>query len=393
MNPSSTSLRGLLAVGTSIAFSPAIEVCKLRSIGGNPLSHVLLGGDEQQVTTMHALLTQWGVTASRLASWDAVPTVLDCDAVILQGDYRQYCDTNLGCLPDGVGGAVGPAAPLIFINKQAADETSLPANWQVMSDLETGTGGLQTALWSAFNLAKSLRGAVDNESYLNFLGHELRTPLTALKTSLDELAQVMDTAAGDEQKMLAIARRNVERLHETVEWNQELLSAHAAAESVNLRSSSITSLARYLAESDHDICMNSQVTEGDLQTDHNLVDKLLRQMTRVLSLICPEVPLEVQLFRADPDGAGICLKVAPESSTQYATQPTTFRATNTAQQRTLVSIGHSPQMSEELERLTRIVVADCLVSAIGAELSTCLGPDEAPALVLKLPFGPNPNLS
>ncbi|MFT5784375.1 MAG: hypothetical protein ACI9JE_001701, partial [Candidatus Krumholzibacteriia bacterium] len=31
------------------------------------LSHVLLGGDEQQVTTMHALLTQWGVTASRLA--------------------------------------------------------------------------------------------------------------------------------------------------------------------------------------------------------------------------------------------------------------------------------------------------------------------------------------
>jgi len=261
------------------------------------LSHVLLGGDEQQVATMHALLTQWGVTASRLASLDAVPTVLDCDAVILQGDFRQYRDTNLGSLPDGTGGAVGPAAPLIFINKHDSDESRLPKNWQVMSDRDSDGAALQAALWAAFGLAESLRGALDNESYLQFLGHEMRSPLTALKTSLDELAEVMDSSSDDEVNMLAIARRNVQRLHDTVEWNQELLSANAAAESVNLRSSSITSLARYLAEADHDICMNSQVSEATLETDYNLVDKLLRQMTRVLSLVCPDAPLDVQLLR------------------------------------------------------------------------------------------------
>ncbi|MFT5232439.1 MAG: signal transduction histidine kinase [Candidatus Krumholzibacteriia bacterium] len=347
------------------------------------LSHVLLGGDEQQVTTMHALLTQWGVTASRLASLDAVPTVLDCDAVILQGDFLQYRETNLGSLSDGTGGAVGPAAPLIFINAHAGEASTVPANWQVMNQTKSDGAALQAALWSAFGLAESLRGALDNESYLQFLGHEMRSPLTALKTSLDELAQVMHKSSDDELKMLAIARRNVQRLHETVEWNQEMLSANAAAESVNFRTSSIASLARYLAEADHDICMSSRVTETTLETDYNLVDKLLCQMTRVLNLVCPGTELDVQLFHGEGTGDGICLKVSPE--TPRAVSASIVR------QRNLVALGEPKAVTAELERLTHIVVADCLVAAIGAELKTVHTENEAPALVLTLPVGPNPS--
>jgi len=123
------------------------------------LSHVLLGGDEQQLTELRCLLSKWGVTVGQLPFADDVPTVLECDAVILQGNCAEYKAACLGAVPDGSGGAAGPAAPLIFINREGVSAATLPSHWHVFASISDLGHELRCALEFSFARARDAKTA------------------------------------------------------------------------------------------------------------------------------------------------------------------------------------------------------------------------------------------
>ena len=356
------------------------------------MSHVLLGGDEQQVTELRFLLLKWGVTVGQLPFADDVPTVLDCDAVVLRGKFDEYRDACLGAVPDGSGGAAGPAAPLIFINSDGVPLAELPPQWLVLGDQDQHGAELRLALRSSLNQARDLRGEAaglgvdsqhqESDSYLHFLGHELRSPLTAIKTSLEVLEGELggldrnDSPHRAELKMVDIALRNVRRLHQTVEWSQDLLAAGTCAESLEVQDITVQDLADQL----QDVGAASVATDAgglEVQTDACLVKSLVTQMTRAVSMACPNSPVAIQLG-IDPEADHLLQLVVAATDGEHGVVPAAAHATR------LVKPADCGEPSDELERLARFMVAPRLVEALDGSLGTLTVAGDRPALVLSL---------
>ncbi len=366
------------------------------------MSHVLLGGDEQEVSELRILLTKWGVTVGRLVFGDAVPTVMECDAVILQGRSDEYRDACQGALPDGSGGAVGPAAPLIFIN--STDEVplnSLPAFWLVLDRVDQDGANLQMALQSSFASAQALRGDSvgetgigahhENDTYLHFLGHELRSPLTAIKTSLEvieaELGRVEQPRDRIDAnlKMLAIAQRNVRRLHQTVEWSQDLLASGVSTRPVCTKEITVAEMAARLGDIG-EVRVDAAIRDLDLQTDPELLESLVTRMARAVGMACPEAPIAIQLA-SDPEEFHLLHLVVAAVDGEQGRRPVTNRYSH------LVASNQDPEPVSALDRLARLMVASHLVEALTATLTTPKSDSERPALVLTLNLVPAAALS
>lgn len=213
------------------------------------MPHVLLKGDERSRDRLRALLTQWGLTVGVLPSTghlDALPTVEDCDAIVLVGDDRTLREARLASRPDGAGVAADSAAPLLIVGLDPMER----GPWTAVPALDPEGLRLREALGAALLQARKQRDSGDGgerlpDEWRHELGHELRSPLTAIKMALEVMegdigrADAEDPAVPANLRMLEIALRNVQRLHRAVEWNEEIL-AHAdtsEAETAPLRRS------------------------------------------------------------------------------------------------------------------------------------------------------------
>jgi len=359
------------------------------------LSHVLIGGEEQKVVELRFLLAKWGVTAGRLALGGSAPTVLDCDTVILQGNSTEYRDACLGTLPDGPGGAAGPAAPLIFINSEGLGLDSLPAEWLVLEKVDPDGGNLWLAVRSSAASACALRGdpvsplKEDNhdhkDTYLHFLGHELRSPLTAIKTSLEVLEGEMggldaSRKSGSSLKMLNIALRNVRRLHQTVEWSQDLLATSSLPPASRPREVAIDEMVARLQETG-EVWVDPQIRDLDFQTDPDILTSLVKQMARAVSMTCPNSPISVRLETDDREAQLVHLAVLAADGEHDAESVTS--------QRTRLVVAEDPdEPATELDRLARFMVSPGLVEALAATLRTPEVATDQPALMLTLNLMP-----
>ncbi len=199
------------------------------------MSHVLVHGTRSDCERLRSLLAQRGWTVGSAPALDGGrprPTVQECDAVIFLGDGAAL----LGAGPDGVEGPAVAPAPLLFV---ARAEIGDPAE-VMFSDTREPLADLETALEVCRLRACALRGALCGAAadgrLRDQLGHELRSPLAALKTALELLSDQQPApdraAAGADparERILDIARRNVQRLHRAVEWSEVVLGAATPA--------------------------------------------------------------------------------------------------------------------------------------------------------------------
>lgn len=373
--------------------------------GGTPLSHVLVGGDEQQMSELRSLLAKWGMTVGALNFGDSCPTILACDAVILRGECDRYRDADPGPLPDGPGGAAGPAAPLIFINGDGVPRDDLPAAWIVLNHIDPDGDNLLLALQMAQARADAWRGQIvvqpeqtrvatdvrDGDSYGHFLGHELRSPLTAIKTALETLAaetqdpdleRRLDAVDG---KLVAIALRNVQRLQQTVDWSQDLLVANEAAARPRRREMTLAEVADRL-RCHGEIGVDASLAGFVLLTDPELLETLTDQMVRAIAMA--------------GGGAELSLRFAPDAVAHHrlkltvAGPLTAGRRTGRMSRRTRL-IGaeteHGP--IDDLARLARFLVAPSLIQALDGTLTTAVNDDGWSQLVLTFAGQPAPALS
>ncbi len=360
------------------------------------MSHVLLGGDEQQVTELRFLLAKWGVTVGQLPFVDDVPTVLDCDAVILQGNFEEFRDACLGTVPDGSRGAAAPAAPLIFINSADLSLTELPAQWLVLAGTDRHGAELRLALRSSLNRASELRrevvgegvagGHQESDSYLHFLGHELRSPLTAIKTSLEVLEGEMGgmgaegVAADPKLKMVDIALRNVRRLHQTVEWSQDLLAANAGAGPVDWQQVAIDEIVGHWHGAG-EVSVAEGLRDLEVQTDARLLSSVVTQMSRAVSMACPNSPIAIRLEENPAQEFGLQLIVAAADGEHELAAAASHRTR-------LVNATAGVDPADELERLARFMVAPQLVETLAATLVILTVAKDRPALALNLSAAP-----
>lgn len=200
------------------------------------MPHVLIGGDDKGRARLRSLFTQWGLTVGDLAPARLVagiPTVSECDAVVVVGLDAELREACLGVQPDGVGAAASTAAPLLIVGP----DRQFAGPWIHVSVIDPDGGQLRRALAAALDRARELRcgvpvGLTLDEVEIRYeLGHELRSPLTAIKMALEALddGRFRDSdphPGGDtSEKMLEIALRNVQRLHRAVEWSHDVLTA------------------------------------------------------------------------------------------------------------------------------------------------------------------------
>lgn len=345
------------------------------------MSHVVIGGDEHKAARLRYLLGRWGVTVGCLWSTDDGPTVQECDAVVVQGGAEEMRGAGRGALPDGTGGAAGPAAPLIFINDDELPLVALPASWLVLPRLDADGANLRVVLVSAFAHARALRGdqvgpargpdADADDSFLHFLGHELRSPLTAIKTSLEVLEgelggmEADDSAAKPGLRMLAIALRNVRRLHRTVEWSQDLWAAGEMSRATCLREIEAREIAARLRTLGP---VDTDCGDHTLHLDPEVLQLVAGQMARALGMAAPEAPVTLRL-------------------TEDAARPDRFHLVVAAldgEEAVPAAGAAQAGAGEELQRLAGFMVSARLVAALGATLVATETAGGRPILTLTL---------
>ena len=256
------------------------------------LSHILFDGDIRQYPALRSLFWQWGVTVGRLPAGirpGGRATVEDCDAVVHVAELADPAEIDSGAMPDGAeteGEAAVEAAPLLVIGTGPVAVEP----WITIPHPGPAGSRLKAALQSCREHARMLRGDThsrhERDQFRDFLGHELRSPLTAIKTALTVLEAEGGHAPGP-GRMLRIARRNLVRLAETVEWSQELMSLAEVPPAADIGPVSLVSLAKAVPSS-----LNTRLDEKhgtqEVDTDPRLLGMLAGQMRRVLTLACPQ---------------------------------------------------------------------------------------------------------
>ena len=315
------------------------------------MAHVLFDGDIRRHPALRSLFWQWGVTVGRLSAsaWaQGQATVEDCDAVVHLSSGVEPTGFVPGAMPDGAeveGVAAAAAAPLLVIG--AGSVAAAP--WVTIPDPGPGGSRLKVALQSCQEQSRMLRGDPhsrhDLDQFRNFLGHELRTPLTAIKTALT----VLEDEGGDEPgsaRMINIARRNLIRLVETVEWSQELMSLAEAPPVAELSPVNLASLAEAIP--DHlDVHLDEKDGSCEVLTDPQLLGVLAGQMERVLAYAC-RGSRPAFLLALDPD-SGDCRFSATVSRTE--------------------GIGAGPDLGDwsrdEFDHLVRMLISPHLLQVLG----------------------------
>jgi len=256
------------------------------------LTHVLFNGDIRRYPALRSLLWQWGVTVGRLPAGvraGSLVTVEDCDAVVHPCGKVDPAGSHSGATPDGAeaeGVVAAAAAPLLVIGAGPVSGTP----WITIQDPGPGGARLKAALKSCQERARVLRGDThsrhDQDQFRDFLGHELRSPLTAIKTALTVLEAERFNEPGS-ARMLGIARRNLLRLAETVEWSQELMTLAETSPVAEPGPVSLVAVADAIP-GHLDVHLDEMHESCEVLTDPRLLGILAGQLERVLTYVCPE---------------------------------------------------------------------------------------------------------
>ena len=328
------------------------------------LAHVILYGDIRRYPALRSLLWQWGVTVGRWPEegrTTGAPTVEDCDAFVILADPSHPAGTESAAMPDGAeaeGVAAPEAAPLLVIGEGPVPGTP----WVTIP--EPGPLGcrLKAALQSCQDRSRLLRGDTgsrhDLDQFRDFLGHELRSPLTAIKTALAILAtegQANPAAA----RMMVIARRNLNRLQQTVEWSQELMALTEASPAAELAPTRLAALATAVP-GQSEVAVDPQDASCEVLTDPGLLGTLAGQMERVLSFACPGCQ---PIFRLEIDrDSGDCRLIAAVAGDRRPGGPAAAADApragtwNPADFKHLVRMMISPHLLQMLGARTRVAV-------------------------------------
>ncbi len=203
------------------------------------MSHILIFGQTHSIAELKAQLKGWGMSTGELLPGVDPPgqvSVDDCDAVILDLRGNNQPSWLREFLADHE-----LAAPVLVLSHKNDQELDKGSIWADLTDEKTVDARLLLELQGAIAYSRQKRGlgaGLPGGSYLHFLGHELRSPLTAAKTALEALQSELSVgivgsgkpvevdAAGVQAclKMTDIALRNIQRLHQSVEWSQDLLT-------------------------------------------------------------------------------------------------------------------------------------------------------------------------
>ncbi len=189
------------------------------------MAHILLGRKLEEDGALRDKLRSWGVTSSSYSlssggnSW---PDVWTCDGVLVSPEgFRalQAADS---------GSEVGLAAPVLIWDGQtvSAPDAPVPIPLPAIVANRDLYAALQICLAHAGYL-RDTQGTLPilEENPQQVMGHELLTPLAAIKAALEVLEQdTMFTEGDQEQQILALAIRNVERLEAAVDWSWKLMA-------------------------------------------------------------------------------------------------------------------------------------------------------------------------
>jgi hypothetical protein len=327
------------------------------------LPHVLFDGDIRQHPALRSLFWQWGVTVGSLAPDHGgfVPaTVEECDAVLYLAGESVPAESGSSAMPDGAeaeGVAAAAAAPLLVVGSGPVPGTP----WVSIPDPGPGGSRLKAALQSCQDRSRGLRGEPesrhDQDQFRNFLGHELRSPLTAIKTALTAMEKESDKNSGSD-RMFKIAQRNLDRLAETVEWSQELLSLAEAPPTVDLGPVCLAALQE--AMGDH-LAVQLKPGEGgrEVLTDPRLLGLLAGQMERVLVFALPGGrPVFRLQWHPEENGCRLTAEISPAAKSTAFSRVSRMGVTGGDRDR-------AGWNQLELEHLVRMLISPHLLQMLG----------------------------
>jgi len=261
--------------------------------------------------------------------------------------------------------------------------------WQGLPDSHPESQQLRRAVQACLEQTAMLRhragAGEDREDFLTFLGHEMRSPLTAAKTALEVLQgdlgglQNPDEDPDPSLKMVEIALRNVRRLHHTVEWSQELLSASSYGQDNPLRDLDPGHLRDFLG-SKYPLHWSSIASGVLIPTDLEALAQLLEQAGRALHYAIPGSSLELTAGCSGDDNEYLELVLEPILKADQDVAPRVAR-------HGLVPGGADENSrTGELRRLVLFVVSQALVSHLGLTLEVLDRQPDGPGIQMRIPF-------
>jgi His Kinase A (phospho-acceptor) domain len=285
------------------------------------------------------------------------------------------------------GQAVAPVILLgvsgsLFLDREA---------WQALPEANPGVNALRQALQVCLKQVGLMRHMsqtnVEREDFLSFLGHEMRSPLTSAKTALEvlqgDLGGLGEPAEERDPrlKMLEIALRSVRRMHDTVEWSQDLMGLASVSESVVLRNVEAPECV--------EILKRGLPLEGDLpglpsqlHTDPEALAQLMDQIARAMTFSSPESRPTLTFQPADSRPNHLCLVLTPSLGARVKRQPKISRLGLASPD----SSGSS--VESELERLMGFMVSQVLVSNLGVDLEIRQGESQNEEVLVRVPLVP-----
>jgi signal transduction histidine kinase len=342
------------------------------------------------------LLRQWGHTyAERVFSArEAWPTLEECDAVILgpplSADSHGW--------PDPAGQE--KAAPLVLLGDHPGSILLTRGAWRTVNSAGPDGVDLKFALAASLDEAARRRGCAPEQNapdgFLDFLGHELRSPLTAVKTALEVLQGELGGlgeepdaplagapgSSGCGRDMLDIALRNIKRLHQTVDWSQDLMSLEAGLMSRGWETVPVDFLVEALADR-HLVSLDPAAAEKTLETDPALPKVLLGQLVRVLEYTAPQGQLKV---RIQPDPQQPRELVVALTAVQERGVPDPAQVNRTGLTR-----ADGQGTAAEINLLLEYVVSRKVLEQLQGRVAVVTGPGRSPSLHLTLVGRPEEN--
>jgi len=360
------------------------------------VSHVILGGDLRAEASLTQLLRQWGHTyAERVfSSRDAWPTLEECDAVIM----GPQLSADIQGWPDPA--AQDEAAPLVLLGDHPGSILLTRGAWRTVKSSGPDGIDLKFALVASLDEAARRRGRAPEQNapdgFLDFLGHELRSPLTAVKTALEVLQGELgglgeeanasqagaSSSSGCGRDMLDIALRNIKRLHQTVDWSQDLMGLEAGLMSRGWETVPVEFLVEALADR-HLVSVDPAATGRTLETDPALMKVLLGQLVRVLEYTTPQVQLQVRIQPAahQPRELVVALTAVQERGVPGPIQVN----------RTGLTRVDGPDTANEINLLLEYVVSRKVLEQLQGRVAVVAGTGRSPSLHLTLVCRPEEN--
>jgi hypothetical protein len=357
------------------------------------MAHILLGGDLRGATATRAHLLDWGMTVGDWSVGEDWPSVQQCDALILvlPGAEQAPPETTIPARKP----AAAPPAPLLLLGELPGSlllsreaQRVVPAAGPQGVDLKRA---LEDCLCES-RLRREATAAADCRDslpgYLQFLGHELRSPLTAAKTALEvlqgELGGLQTEAAdeGDSRlKMLDIALRNIQRLHRTVDWSQDLLQLEWSLPEGEWKTLDLAEVAGLLPGRPR--CrIQEPLRQCTIHADQGLLGVLLKQAVRVLDYVNPDHNLTCRFQGEGDEQEMAVLWLIPEVDDLGSQPPRVVRTG-------LPHPGDGPEGEalQELASLADYIISSSLLARLQVRVRAVADAGGQPCLTLAFPLG------